>query len=174
MVIALALLSGPALGPSDEAGEPNDQGVPLRPLLGWGVACLVVGWLSLLLAFDTLLTARSLEASRAAARDEDFARAADEARSAIALQPWAAEPRLQLALAYEADGDLTRASEAAEEASARARDDWLIWLARARIATRDGEIDLAEAALRQARRLNPRAPLFTSLDGPLDIDGLPE
>ena len=168
VVLALALLSGPAIGPVEK------EDAQRRPLLGWGVACLLVGWLSLMLAFDTLLADRRLNASREAARDEDYGRAVDEARSAIALQPWAAEPRLQLALAYEADGDFTRAAEAAKEASARARDDWLIWLARTRIAVSDGDIDAAEKALNRARRLNPRAPLFTSIDGPLDIDGPPE
>ena len=42
-----------------------------------------------------------LRASREAAADGDFAKAADEARAAASIQPWAAAPRLQLALIQE-------------------------------------------------------------------------
>jgi Tfp pilus assembly protein PilF len=121
---------------------------------------LAVGWIALLAAGDAFLTQRALEESRSAAGSADYREAATRAGDAIALQPWAADPRLQLALVNEAAGDLAQAREEAAEATGKAPDDWLVWLARARIEARSGRVAAASAALQQARRLNPRAPIF--------------
>jgi O-antigen ligase len=165
VVVALALLSGPALGPEEEAGEDADR----RSLLTWGIASIAAGSIAIVLGALIFLSDREVRASQAAADDGNLASAADDARSAIALQPWAAEPRLQLALVQESAGDLDGAAKTAAEASDRAGDDWKIWLVRARIATRQGQIDAAEGDLSEAQRLNPRAPIFSSLTGPLAV-----
>jgi O-antigen ligase/polysaccharide polymerase Wzy-like membrane protein len=167
VVVAIGLLAGPALGPPlDERERPEQRG-----LSGWGVGALVLGWIVIVLSAAILLSEREIAESQEAARDGDLERAAEEARSAIALQPWASEPRLQLALAQESAGDLDAAADNAEEASDRAEDDWQVWLVRARIATEQGKIEEAEANLAEARRLNPRAPIFSSLSGPLKRAG---
>jgi O-Antigen ligase len=169
VVVALSLLSGPALG-----SEENDEAdARERSLLPWGLATVATGSLAVLLAATIFLSHREVSASQEAARDGDLARAAEEARRAIALAPWASEPRLQLALVQESAGALDAAADSAGEASDRAPDNWQVWLARARIDTRRGELDAAEADLAEARRLNPRAPLFTSLSGPLPLPQSP-
>jgi tetratricopeptide (TPR) repeat protein len=172
VVVALALLSGPALGPKDDtdaeaSGEETADPAWRRSLLPWGLATIAAGLIAVLLAATIFLSHRQVSASQAAADDGDLAEAGEEARTAIALTPWAMEPRRQLALVQESAGDLETAAATAAEASDRAPDDWQIWLVRARIATQRGQIDEAEADLAEARRLNPRAALFSSLRGPL-------
>ena len=93
VVIVAALLTGPALGDAAARGR------RVRMLLGAGVvafgcACVAVGGIS-------LTSDAKLRQSRDAAGDGDLAEAADDARAAVAIQPWAAAPRLQLALAQE-------------------------------------------------------------------------
>jgi O-antigen ligase len=170
VLVALALLAGPALGPEegDQADAPGQRS--LRP---WGVATVAVGVVAILLAAAIFLSDREVASSQGAAGDGDLAAAEKDARSAIALEPWASQPRLQLALVQEVAGNLDAAAASAAEASDRAADDWKIWLVRARIATRQGELPTAIADLADARRLNPRAPLFSSLRGPLTSSGPP-
>jgi hypothetical protein len=172
VVVALALLSGPALGPeedtdADTSAENAADPAWRRGHLPWGLATIAAGSIAVLLAMTIFLSHRQVSASQAAADDGELGQAAEEARTAIALTPWAMEPRLQLALVQESAGDLETAAATAAEASDRAADDWQIWLVRARIATQRGQIDEAEADLAEARRLNPRAALFSSLQGPL-------
>ena len=162
-VVALALLAGPSLA---SAGDREETATGTTR--GWRVAIGLIACLALLLAGDQFLVQRGLDASQGAARDDDLSRAADEARQAIALAPWAAQPRLQLALIQESAGDLGPADTSVKAAIDRADDDWSLWLVRARIATRQGHLAEAAAALRQARRLNPRTPVFNTLKGPLD------
>jgi Flp pilus assembly protein TadD len=131
------------------------------------VAVVAFGCASLLLAGDQLLAKRSLDSSQAAVRDDDLASAADDARRAIALEPWASEPRLQLALVQEQAGDLAAAADSVGAAIDRNPDHWSLWLVRARVLTRLGRIAPAEDALARARGLDPRAPLFTAFPGPL-------
>jgi hypothetical protein len=162
VVVAIALLAGPALGP-----PPADSDRLDRPKLqGWGVAASALGAIAIVLAAAILLSERRIAESQEAASDGDLEKAAEEARSAIALRPWASEPRLQLALVQESAGDLDAAAARAKEASDRAENDSQIWLVRARIATEQGRIEEAEAQLEEARRLNPRGPFFSLFDGP--------
>ena len=70
------------------------------------------------------------------------------------------EPRLQLALIEELDGDLRAANRDLGEAIARARDDWQLWFVRARLKVKMGEVEGANRALERARQLNPRAPFL--------------
>jgi O-Antigen ligase len=166
LVVAMAVLAGPSLAGSSEVtegdarrGRPRARGLKL--------ALVVLGAAGLILAGDQFLAQRRLDASQSAARTADQHDAADEARQAIALEPWAAKPRLQLALVQESAGALAQAEASINEAIDRAPDDWSLWLVRARIATRQGHLAEARQALLEARRLNPRAPVFNSLIGPL-------
>jgi hypothetical protein len=164
VVVALALLAGPSLAASQPRAE-RERPPRLRP---WSrVAVAALACVGVVLAGDQLLAKRSLDASQAAARDGDLERAADRARDAVALEPWAAGPRLQLALVRENAGDLTGADQAIGQALDRSEDDWTLWLVRARVATRAGRLAEARNALARARALNPRAPVFNSLSGPL-------
>jgi tetratricopeptide (TPR) repeat protein len=124
------------------------------------VATLVAGLLAICASGIVLLTELRLDDSRDAVRDGDLSAAARDARDAISLQPWAAEPRLQLALIEEQAGDLPAARAELDGAIRRARDDWALWLISARIETKEGRIAAAEEALDRARELNPRSPIF--------------
>ena len=128
---------------------------------------LAVAWVCALAATEAFLSERSLTRSRSAVADGDLVAASDRARDAVALQPWSAQPRLQLALVQESAGDLSDAETSAAEATERAPLDWRLWLVRARIETRAGNLAEARSALREARRLNPRNPLFAGLEGEL-------
>ena len=159
VIVVIGLLTGPAsAAPLAEAKSAGGTAGETR--FGWGVAVLVAGWIALLVAADSFLTQRSLGDSRTAAAAADYEEAAQRANDAIALQPWAAEPRLQLALVQESAGQLPDALAEVMEATDRAPDDWRPWLARARIEARSGNVAAATAALERARSLNPRSPIF--------------
>jgi tetratricopeptide (TPR) repeat protein len=164
VIVALALLAGPSLAVREDGkARPRERDSALL----WRIGILIVAIAGLLLAGDQLLAKRSLDASQSAAREGNLGDAADQARTAIALEPWAAQPRLQLALLEESAGDLAGARRSTAAAIDRSPDDWSLWLVRARIATREGRLPEARTALAQARRLNPRAPVFNALNGPL-------
>jgi hypothetical protein len=168
-VLAAALLTGPAtLGP-----DPAFSAIPhavnggrarpprRRPArFGLGVATLLVGWAAIWAGGVLFLTEVKLGDSREASSNRDLASAAQDARDASTLQPWAAEPRLQLALVEELEGDLQAANRDLGEAIQRAPDDWQLWFVRARLEVKSGDVSAALRALDRARELNPRAPFF--------------
>ncbi len=160
-VVAAALLTGPATLPGPDPGPPSRQtrgAVRSRRGFAGGVVLLLVAWISICGAGLLLLSAHSLGSSQAAAARGDTEAAVSAANDAIDLQPWAAEPRTQLALVYEQAGDLTRAREAIAEAIQRAPDDYRLHLLSARMAAEDGDRTAAAAAVLAAHRLNPRDP----------------
>jgi tetratricopeptide (TPR) repeat protein len=107
------------------------------------------------------LTEARLGDSREAASAGDLQAAADDARDAIKLEPWAAGPRLQLALVHELAGDLKAARRDLGEAIERAPDNWELWFVRIRLEVKSGNVDRAKRALERARQLNPRAPFLS-------------
>lgn len=155
LVVAAAVLSGPAL-----ADRLRPVGNPPPPRFGLGVATLAVAWVAVVAAAISLVSEAKLADSRAAARGGDFGDAANDARAARALAPWSGAPHLQLALVRERDGDLRGARTAAAEAAERDPDDWRVWLVVTRLAVRSGDVPAARVALRRAKRLSPRSPLF--------------
>jgi len=166
VVIAVALLAGPAMarrGAVEEAsrdGEPPAGGSAGRTRFAWGVATVVAGWAAIWVAGILFLTEAKLGDSREATDRGDFPAAAQDAEDAATLQPWAAEPRLQLALVEERGGNLDDARRALGEAIDRAPDDWSLWFVLSRIERKAGDRDAAEEAMARARELNPRSPLF--------------
>jgi hypothetical protein len=160
-VVAVALLTGPATLTGPDAQPPPGRGrtaVRTRRSFAAGIALLVVAWISICGSGLLLLSARALESSRDAAGDADLASAIDAANDAIDLQPWAAEPRTQLALVYEQGGDLDQARAAIGEAIERAPADYRLRLVAARMAFADGDGAAVEAELGAAHRLNPLDP----------------
>jgi tetratricopeptide (TPR) repeat protein len=119
---------------------------------------IVVAWAAIAAQATTLLSRDRLEVSQEAARRGDFTKAAEDARTAAGIQPWAASPRSQLALIAEQRDDLDLARAEIDRALERSSSDWALWLVAARLATKDGDIPAARAALAEARRLNPRSP----------------
>jgi tetratricopeptide (TPR) repeat protein len=154
VVIGGALLTGSAL---------RERGIERRSRQALGLATLGFAWLAICAAVILMFSEARLESSRDAAADGDLAAASDDAKQAAALEPWSAGPRLQLALVDELQGDLPVARERIEQAIDRSPDDWQLWLIRARIETKLGDVDSATGSLAQARSLNPRSPLFQQL-----------
>lgn len=100
--------------------------------------------------------AESQDAFRAA----DYERALDDAEGAESLQPFAAPPRLQQALVYEAEGQLERATRAAREAIDREKTNWEHRLVLSRLLAARGRDRGAAAAFSEAQRLNPSSPFL--------------
>jgi tetratricopeptide (TPR) repeat protein len=107
------------------------------------------------------LTEIQLGDSRQEATDGNLEAAAEDARSAITIEPWAAAPRLQLALVEELAGNLPAANREVSEAIDRAPDNWQLWFVRTRLDVKSGDVDGARRALERARELNPRAPFLS-------------
>ncbi len=97
----------------------------------WASACVVAG------AIDLASDAK-LRASQEAAADGDLATAADDARAGRSIQPWAAAPRLQLALVQEGS-DSGRGNRSIDEAIERSNEDWRIWLVATRLRAKAGD-----------------------------------
>jgi O-antigen ligase/polysaccharide polymerase Wzy-like membrane protein len=170
VVLAAALLAGPAtLGKQPPLGEVTQviDGRRARPSrrtparFGLGVATLLVGWAAIWAGGTVFLTEVRLGDSRAAASARNLDSAAQDARDASTLQPWAAGPRLQLALVEELGGNIQAANRDLGEAIQRAPHDWQLWFVRARLKVKAGDVSGARHALARARQLNPRAPFFS-------------
>jgi hypothetical protein len=109
-----------------------------------------------------LLAQTRIRDSQAAVDRGDAAAALDKAHDARDLQPWASSPDLQLALVEEQTGDLRAARSSILEAIGNDPSDWRLWLVRARLETKAGAVSAARRSVREAKRLNPRSPLFAS------------
>jgi O-antigen ligase/polysaccharide polymerase Wzy-like membrane protein len=168
VVTAIALLTGVALYRPSRADTIDDRTdtVEMEHVessgrgFGWGVATLAVGWAAIIVAAIVFFTEAKLIQSESAASDSELERAAQDARDAATLQPWAAQPWVQIALLEELSGDLVGAQEAIHEASVRSPDDWRIWLLNARFEVGLDDLEGARASLDRARELNPMAQIF--------------
>jgi O-Antigen ligase len=163
-VLALGFLTGPATAatarPRPARERPRHS---TRRRFAVGAGAVVAGWLVICAQAIPFLGDVKIADSQAAVARGDGDQALDDAESARALEPWAASPYLQLALVYEAIGDLPGARDAIANAIDRDRRDWRLWLIAARIATKRGEIPEARRYLERAAELNPRSPLFADV-----------
>jgi O-antigen ligase len=135
---------------------------PRKPAAGYalGVATLLVGWVIVIASAVLLVSEARLAASQRYASHGELERAADAARAAAAVEPWAAAPRLQLALVRERQGLGAAALAANAQARQRAPNDWQLWVVEARLRTRRGQLSAARRALDRARDLSPRNPIL--------------
>ncbi|HEY0633519.1 MAG TPA: O-antigen ligase family protein [Thermoleophilaceae bacterium] len=160
-VAALALLSlGLLVGPATAAPRPADR----PPRLRFAVrAAIVLGaWVVLCAQAIPFLADQEVGASQRAARGGDLRRAIERAQSAVAIQPWASSPRLQLALAREEAGQIGPARHDLGAAIARDNQDWRLQVVGARLAVKAGDIRAGRQYLARARSLNPRSRLLRS------------
>jgi tetratricopeptide (TPR) repeat protein len=165
VVIAAAVLTGPAtlrppfpraIGASSPSGWLRRFTLTTpRERFGLGVATMLIGFASIWIAAVTLLTGIQLTDSRDAADTGDLERAADAARDAETIQPWAAAPRLQLAQVEELRGNYDAARAAVAEARERSPGDWRTWFVTARIEDAAGREVESEAALERAAEISP-------------------
>lgn len=161
VVVAVALLTGAATQPPSRAGSTAAvRGeVRSRRRFAGGVGVLLVAWVAICAAGLLLLSDRALEASRDAAARGDLAAAFDAAADARDLEPWAAEPRVQLALLYAHAGDSPKAIETLKEAIDRAPRDFELYFTLALIQYSEGDVAESKRNFRIARSLNPLDPL---------------
>jgi Tfp pilus assembly protein PilF len=109
------------------------------------------------------LSRLEVDASQRAAERTDFHRALERARSAQAIEPWAASPRLQLALVREELGQIDAARRDIAAAIDRDESDWRLHVVAARLALKAGDVAAGRRALARARELNPRSRLLHGL-----------
>ena len=109
--------------------------------------------------------------SQQAFRRGDLTTAASRASDARGVQPWAASPRVQLALVYERQGRLRDARDSIQAALARDRSDWRSWLIAARIQSEAGNAAAARADSEHARSLNPKSPIWSQRPAVATITG---
>jgi hypothetical protein len=126
----------------------------LRPV----VALLAVA--AIIPQYVVLAGGSHLRNSQSAFSVGDGPRARSEALSAKAIEPWAADPYLQLGFVAEAEHHYTEAARWGHEAIRHARRDWSMWAAAANFDTRRGNIALARRELAEARRLNPHSSVL--------------
>lgn len=145
VVLAAALLTGPALAPRPERR---------RSRFGFGVAALVVGWLAIVAALLSVFGEDKAGDSLEALERGDLAEAINSADTAASLIPWSAQPYLLEAAALEGQGDLKAAEDAADEALARDSGDWEVWAVAARIQAKRGDLEAVFESLSEANRRN--------------------
>jgi hypothetical protein len=169
VVLAAGLLAGPATLQAEPAFGAElhavngwqGRGLAPRPRFGLGVATLLAGLAAVWVGGILFLTEVKLGDSRQEASGGNLEAAAQDARDAITIEPWAAGPRLQLALVEELGGNLKAANREISEAIDRAPDNWQLWFVRTRLEVKSGNVAAARNALDRARELNPRAPFLS-------------
>jgi tetratricopeptide (TPR) repeat protein len=157
-ITLLALLTGPAtLSGTRLEGRARPA---RRARFAFAAAVVLLGLFAVGAEGLALATRVRLDDSQAAASRGDAAAALDDAVGARSLEPWASSPYLQEALVEEQAGALIAAREAIGKAIDRDPEDWRLWLTRARIQTKLGNIDAAQRSLDRARELNPHSAAF--------------
>lgn len=167
-VAAAALLAGAATVRARK-GEPEGPGQILgtarsRRRFAAGVTVLLVAWASICASAMLLLSDNRLEASRDQFAAGETEQAIKTVRDAINIQPWAAEPRTQLALLYDEAGDLEAAREALDEAIERSPRNYQLYLLKVRMDVEAGDFESARRALEKAAELNPLDPEIRKLE----------
>jgi O-antigen ligase len=158
-IVALAMLSlGLLVGPATARGPAPPQ--PRRVPFGAQAAIVIGAWVVLCAQTIPFLASQEIGASQRAARDGNLGQALEHARSAQAIQPWAASPRLQLALVEEEAGRIDLARKELPGAIERDTADWRLQVVASRLAVKAGDIPAARRALARARELNPRSRLL--------------
>jgi hypothetical protein len=101
------------------------------------------------------LTELELDQSRSAASANNIGDAIDRARAAKTVQPWSAEPYIQLALLEEKQGNLSGALANLNQAEQRDSEDWRLALIKARLESQRGDQVALVRAILRAERLSP-------------------
>lgn len=160
-VIPITTLLLAAIGLAAARAGRSRQGaekLALRPRIGVGALAVV----ALVAIAIPLAATDALRGSQAQARTNDLAGALARANDALAVQPYAATPRLQRGLILEEAGRYGPASVALHQAIDREPDNWRLWLILSRIEAEAVHPQAAVAAYRKARSLNPGSPIFTA------------
>jgi O-antigen ligase len=152
-LLALGVLTGPA-GTRDRVRSAPSVS------LGPRAAVILAAWVVICIQAIPFLASQQVIASQRAAERDDVRAALERALSAEAIQPWAATPRLQLALVREQAGQIDLARRDIADAIERDSSDWRLHVVATRLAIKAGDIAAARHSLARARQLNPRSRLL--------------
>jgi O-antigen ligase len=152
---ALAVVGDPAPRPA----------VPLRKRVAPTMAVVLVGAFALFTLLGNIALARSGNASDAT----HWRQAESEARSALDLVPWSAEPWRKLAVAQVGRGEIQAARNSLREAVTIEPRDWSLWYQLSEVSTGA----LHRHALAQADRLNPKRTSNEATPGDLRLVVIP-
>ena len=132
---------------------------PSRPLERdgyWlGVATVAAAWIAMVAGGLVTLTELELDQSRSAASASKIGDAIDRARAAKTVQPWSAEPYVQLSLLEAQQGNFPSALANLRQAEQRDSQDWRLALIEASLASRRGDQAAAGRAIARAEQLSP-------------------
>ena len=159
ILIAAALLTGPSFGDDGRAAErlePREEG--LWSLRGPAIALTLIAlaipaiWAGGVLGLAT----SQLDASRDAYDRGEYGTAAQAARSAAQIEPWASEPWLRLAAIEQAAGNLDAARVDGLAAVDRSPQDFRPWLLLGLVETARGDPGPSISYTLRAETLAPR------------------
>jgi O-antigen ligase/polysaccharide polymerase Wzy-like membrane protein len=132
---------------------------PARPLARdgyWlGIATVTAAWIAMVAGGLVALTELELDQSRSAASANNIGDAIDRARAAKTVQPWSAEPYIQLALLEEKQGNISGALTNLNQAEQRDSEDWRLALIKARLESQRGDQVALLRAILRAEQLSP-------------------
>jgi hypothetical protein len=167
VIVAAALLTGPAMAlPETGPFLSRARRGPGGARLVLGDATVVVAVVAVGAAGILFLNQLKIGQSQDAVDRGDLMTAADDARDAVAIEPWSSDARLQLALVEELGGDVRAAIRDVDAAIDRAPDNWQPWFVKARLEVKAANGPAAHLALARARELNPRAPFLATAPPP--------
>ena len=163
LLLAAVLVSAPADVGDDQQGViEQERGTrAFLPILA-RVATVVVALGVILVIAVPLASTSLLRSSQDEVQRSDLSAALEDAKTAVAIEPFAASPRLQEALVLEHEGALADAAIQARKATLAESTNWRTWLVLSRIEAKRGNAGAALAAYRRAKSLNPRSPIFSS------------
>jgi O-antigen ligase len=132
----------------------------------WGLtaAALAVAWISAVALVGPLLVERELDASQAAAAENDLPSAVDHAEHARSIEPFAASPYVQLGLLAQLEGNYEAAISHFTKAIDREEDNWQWYYLRSKVEREAGNDAAARNDLEKARELNPLEPCLRTGD----------
>jgi hypothetical protein len=127
------------------------------------VLTAALGLLALVAIAIPLASDSAVEQSRQQVADGDLDAGLDSAQNAVAIEPFAATPRLQEATTLELMGRTDEAVAAAREATTKEPTNWRPWLVLSRLEVKAGDVEGALDAYTEAQSLFPRG-----IPGPQD------
>jgi hypothetical protein len=120
-----------------------------------GAGTLATAWVAMIAGGLVVLSELELTQSRDAADRDQISEGINRAEDAHTVQPWSAEPYIQLALLDEQRGDPTQALVRVKQAEERDSEDWRLPLIEARLQAERGNQPAARMARERARNLSP-------------------
>jgi Flp pilus assembly protein TadD len=130
-------------------------------LTGARTAVIVIAIAAAAIQVPGLVSTERVRDSQAAARSGDYALSEELAQDSVSAAPWAATPREQLALVFEARGEFPEAASAVREAISRERTNWQLPLLLARIQVELGDRSAAQRTIDRGNRLWRNAPTYS-------------